>query len=279
LVRGTLEALERQSSRNFDVIVVDQSEAPDPQVIEILNSNGWRLIHQSERGVARARNRGWREAGTDWVVFLDDDVVPDVGWAAAMADAISRYPTAATVMGNTPAAGEPEGEYPTVSAFPIEEEKTLKGRWLLPWKLGFTLNQAVRVSALERVGGFDERLGPGSPTFQASEDMDLNYRLLRAGEYGALVPAARAVHKQWRSRDALPELYERYMFAWAGFAMKHLRSGDVLGGSWLWLLGAFDMLRMLASGVRRRSRYRLTLAASKLAGLLRGTWLGFRTSW
>jgi glycosyltransferase involved in cell wall biosynthesis len=31
-------------------------------------------------GPARARNLGWRTAGTEWIAFLDDDVVPDPDW-------------------------------------------------------------------------------------------------------------------------------------------------------------------------------------------------------
>ncbi len=65
------------------------------------------------------------------------------------------------------------------------------GRWLRPWLIGFTLNQAFRRSTLEQLCGFDERLGAGAPDFLSSEDMDMdiNYRFLRCGGIAALAPA------------------------------------------------------------------------------------------
>ncbi|MBD0355209.1 MAG: glycosyltransferase family 2 protein, partial [Rubrobacteraceae bacterium] len=37
-------------------------------------------------GPAAARNLGWRAASADWVVFLDDDVIPDPDWPARLSE-------------------------------------------------------------------------------------------------------------------------------------------------------------------------------------------------
>jgi glycosyltransferase involved in cell wall biosynthesis len=38
------------------------------------------VICDSGRGAARARNMGWRRAHAVWIVFVDDDCVPQPGW-------------------------------------------------------------------------------------------------------------------------------------------------------------------------------------------------------
>jgi GT2 family glycosyltransferase len=132
---------------------------------------------------------------------------------------------------------------------------------------------------LERLEGFDERLGAGLKEFPSSEDMDFNYRLLDAGGVAWLVPKLRVTHEQWRSRDELGPHYRGYMEGWCGFSMKHLRSGDAVGGLWLWSLGLRDLLRTLAGSVRRRSLFRFGLAVYKGHGLVLGTWRGVRRKW
>src|SRR4051812_41778801 len=39
-----------------------------------------RVLRTGGGGPARARNLGWRSARTEWIAFLDDDVVPDRDW-------------------------------------------------------------------------------------------------------------------------------------------------------------------------------------------------------
>jgi hypothetical protein len=89
----------------------------------------------------------------------------------------------------------------------------------------------------------------------------------------------RAHHAQWRAPDEVVALFAGYMASWAGFAVKHMRSGDRLAGAWLWSYGLRDAARMLASAARHRSPLRLRIARAKLIGLVRGTRDGFRTSW
>jgi GT2 family glycosyltransferase len=138
---------------------------------------------------------------------------------------------------------------------------------------------AIRRSTIAELGGFDERLGAGAAEFPASDDMDFNYRFLRAGGVAHVTPAVRVVHDQWRTTADLGPHYRGYMAGWTGFAMKQLRTGDVAGGIWLWSLGAVDLARMIASSIRRRSKLRLGLAWWKLRGLVAGTVKGLGTRW
>jgi GT2 family glycosyltransferase len=280
MLKTTLEALAGQDDPDFAVLVVDQSARPGEGCEDLLRRAGWTLRHDQGQGLSRARNIAWRASTTEWIVFLDDDVVPDPGWSAGLRRAVDARPGPSIVMADTPAGGTPGGDLElAVTAFPIEREDVRQGRWLNPWEIGFTLNQGFRRSALERVGGFDERLGAGGKPFQSADDMDLNYRLLRAGESALLTPAARAHHLQWRGPEDLVGHYEGYMHGWCGFAMKQLRTGDVAGGLWLWALGLEDLLRMAASAVRRRSLLRLRIAGGELRGFVAGTARGLACRW
>ena len=59
-------------------------------------------------------------------------------------------------------------------------------------------------SAIDCIGGFDERLGPGT-CFPAAEDNDLGFRLLEAGFHIIYDPASVLYHRSWRTeKDYLP---------------------------------------------------------------------------
>jgi GT2 family glycosyltransferase len=185
----------------------------------------------------------------------------------------------ASVSGRVDEREPPDGDYLAVSVAEVSEEKVWGGGRVRPWQVGLGVCMAYRRSALVDLGGFDERLGPGTRPFPSSEDMDLNYRLLRSGAKGLVTPAVRVLHDQWRSPADLARHYRGYMAGWAGMAMKHLRTGDLRGGAWLWRLGALDALRMLGSAAKRRSSLRLRVAMAKLSGLAAGTVRGLLRRW
>ena len=273
-LRATLDALERE--RSFPVLVVDQSDVPDG---ELEDRPGVRVIHDEGRGLSRARNVALRAVDSEWIVFVDDDCLVEPGFARALREELTAHPDADYLSGEV---GEHEpwgGDYPPVTTFRLSRAGWRRGRWTLPGRIGFGVFFAVRRATAERLGGWDERLGPGVPDFPAADDADFNYRLLRAGGAAWLTPRVRVLHDQWRSPAELTDLHRGYLAAWSGFAMKHLRRGDVAGGLWLWLWGVVDVLDMLASGIRRRSRLRLALAGAKLRGLGEGTLRGLARTW
>ena len=92
-----------------------------------------------------------------------------------------------------------------------------------PWLIGHSSNLAGLKSRLLSVGGFDERLGPGSPSGAAGEDADLIVRLLRSG--AALVSGTgEAVrHIPWRTEEEDRRTivsYEHGAGVWIGKALR-----------------------------------------------------------
>jgi histidinol-phosphate phosphatase family protein len=129
------------------------------------------------RGPAAARNVGWRLARTEWVAFLDDDVVPDQEWLAALHRDLAGLP--GDVVGSQ---GRVTVPLPT-DRRPTDWERSTAGlatgRWI-------TADMAYRRATLSARGGFDERF---PRAFR--EDADLALRVLESG--GRLVIGERSV--------------------------------------------------------------------------------------
>lgn len=275
----TLDALECQQGIEFDVIVVDQSERTDASLQRRASANARLIvIRDSGRGLSRARNVGWRAAGSEWVAFLDDDVRPDADWASELRKAIIEHPEASFISGDVRPNAEQPPHSVLASVDTVTEERVIHGSRRMPFEIGMGICTVKRQTIMD-LGGFDERLGAGAPSFPAADDTDFNYRFLRAGGIAYVTPRIRAVHEQWRSRREAISLYGGYSRAWAGFAMKHARTGDVAGGLRLWLMGLRLVAGMLRSAVRLSSTFRIAVAAAMLCGFSSGTVKGAMRRW
>ncbi|NLT07129.1 MAG: glycosyltransferase family 2 protein [Solirubrobacterales bacterium] len=279
LVAATLDALDR-GAPEAAVVVVDQGEEGSAELAErAVRAPRLTVVRDSGRGLSRARNIALGAADTEWVCFVDDDCLVAGDFGAALAAEIAAHPGADWIAGDVRAGGEgADPDLPPVTTFPVARPLVRRGGRTLPGAIGFGVLFCVRRAVAERLGGWDERLGPGVDDLPAADDMDFNHRLLRSGGTAVLSPAVRAVHHQWRDAGAVVELQRGYSRAWAGFACKHLGRGAG-GGLRLWAWGAVDVLDMAASAIARRSRLRARIALAKLHGLAQGTLIGLRRRW
>lgn len=136
-----------------------------------------RVLRSTGRGPAAARNLGWRAGEAPWVVFLDDDVVPDARWSEVLVrDLRSLSPRVAASQGRV-RVPLPRSRRPT------DWERNVAGLQQARWA---SADIAYRREALERAGGFDERFARAY-----REDSDLALRVQALG-YG-LERGARSV--------------------------------------------------------------------------------------
>ncbi|GIE78065.1 transferase [Actinoplanes philippinensis] len=147
------------------IIVDDRPEVRTP--LDLPSGSPARVVAGRRAGPAAARNTGWRAARHEWVAFLDDDVVPEPGWAwRLLGDLREAGPEVGGVQGRI-RVPRPEGRRPT------DWERVTAGLADGEW---ITADMAYRRAALTRTGGFDERL---PRAFR--EDAELAHRVRRAG--------------------------------------------------------------------------------------------------
>ena len=153
----TLDSLCRQRSETDHELLVVDDGATDatPDVAERF---GVRLVrHGERRSLNAARNTGLREASADLIAFVDDDVLVPPGWLGALEDGAARHPEAEAFGGPIRARFEghaPHGcgrEDPPITTLDLGDEDVEAP---MVWGANF----AVRRSAVERVGEFDESL-------------------------------------------------------------------------------------------------------------------------
>jgi glycosyltransferase involved in cell wall biosynthesis len=85
LVERTLQAVLDQAGPTLELVVVDDgSTDATPKVLAEIRDDRLRVLCQDNTGMSTARNAGLAVARGAWVVFLDDDDVPDAGWLRAL---------------------------------------------------------------------------------------------------------------------------------------------------------------------------------------------------
>ncbi|WJK34794.1 glycosyltransferase [Solwaraspora sp. WMMA2065] len=176
-LRSAVDSVRRQDLEPAEIIVVvdhhpalaDRIRRELPTVTVLGNAY--------QRGVSGNRNTGARHAGSDLVVFLDDDVVAHPGWLAGLVAAF----TDPTVVG-AGGAIEPAWERHQPGWFPAEFRWAVGGSYAgQPVRPGpvrnvWSASMAVRRDAFLTAGGF--RTGFGKVSNRARpEDTELCLRM------------------------------------------------------------------------------------------------------
>lgn len=78
-LKDVMEDLEKQDYKNFEVIVVDQSNPFDEEFYKKFNLR-LKVIYQQERLLWTARNNAVRATKADYLLFFDDDSRVDSNW-------------------------------------------------------------------------------------------------------------------------------------------------------------------------------------------------------
>ncbi|WP_290060878.1 HAD-IIIA family hydrolase [Amycolatopsis solani] len=152
-----------EGPRPAEILVVDDR----PGGSELDLPGGVRVLRSGGRGPAAARNLGWRTAKSEWIAFVDDDVVLAPDWPRQLAaDLLPLPPEVAASQGRITVPLPADRR-------PADDERGTAGLEHARW---ITADMAYRRAALAEAGGFDERF---PRAFR--EDSDLALRVSEAG--------------------------------------------------------------------------------------------------
>ncbi|HZB19786.1 MAG TPA: glycosyltransferase [Blastococcus sp.] len=281
-----LQALAEVTYAPFEVVVVDNAPSTRETLAVVQQQSGQdarvRYVRELRPGVSCARNRGLGEARGELVAFTDDDVVVDPGWLDGVLRGFDRSPSVGCVTGLVPSARLDTAEQRyfdrrvswALGCTPRRYDRhgDLQASPLYPYtagQFGTGANFAFRTAVLRNLGGFDEALGPGTPT-AAGEDLDLFVRTILAGHTIAYEPAAIAWHHH---RDELGQLRHQlfnYGVGLAAFATKYLSDRRTARDVLVRLPGGLRHLRGIAKRVDRPAELPRTVLTAELLGLAWG---------
>lgn len=228
---------------SVEIIVTDDgsSQASHDMIFSSYPNVKW--IQGPRLGPAANRNRGALIAQGEWLLFVDDDLLPGADFVAAYLRAMRASSKQLCVL---------EGATTRLSSPPSllwEAPENIRAHG----HLACSCNFAIRAETYRSMGGFDERYRGGV----YAEDTDLSARLLRAGYQVQFVEDAGAVHPIRHVPDAV-KLAKR----WEGkviFAFDQGASAFTVGWRLPW-----HALRVIQSRFRRQSWSRENLRAAVL---------------
>lgn len=191
-----LADLVAQTYSPLEILVVDQSTTRSTRVDALVARHADLIEYRRVdfRGLLPARNYGWQHASHEAVIYVDDDIrcrddfvaqhvsallEPGVGAVAGGIDESVRYVPGELrrTRGFQRWVASPVGAYGDFDCYDVD---AVKGCNFSAWR-----------SALEAVGGFDERLNVGAALY---EDLELCLRLRAAGHRIRFSGKARLQH-------------------------------------------------------------------------------------
>ncbi len=199
-IGACLESLGRLEYPNYEVIIVDDGSR-DQSAAVAMGFPRFRLIRQSNKGLAAARNIGLKAAGGEIVAYIDSDCIVDSHWLTLIVRAIEENDFDGCG-GPNYAPHEERRLAACVAASPGAPTPVLTAEDRAEHLPG--CNLALRKVVLNALGGFD-------PQFVlAGDDVDICWRALEAGYVLGYSPAAFV----WHSRRSTVKGYWRQQFGY-----------------------------------------------------------------
>lgn len=218
-VRDLMESLDKQSLKNFEVILVeDGSTEPCEMVVsEFPNVNAMYFYKENE-GRSIARNYGLDRAKGDYFIFFDSDCVIPPDYFEIITRELESNPT--DCFGGPDAAHESFSDTQKAINYSMTSFLTTGGirggKVSLEKFVPRTFNMGFSREVYEKVGGFREMF---------SEDIDMSTRIRNAGFQVSLIHPAFVYHK--RRVDFKKFLRQVYVFGMSRITLKLLYPGSL----------------------------------------------------
>lgn len=268
LLMRALESVDSQNSLPRAILVI-ANMPPDDNYAMLLAEKfpSVRLVFETREGLDFARNRALREATTDWVFYVDDDVVLDRSAVHELGESLHRNPDAAVINGRVqPFSMRHAGQrlFEANNGFDCGmQSRTLKqaGHW--PWtrspihnviSIGNGCCMAVRRDVALAIDGFDDALDLGA-ALGGGGDLDLFWRMVVASHAVTYEPRILAQHEHRETTESAVAQIGQHQAGLIVFLSKAVRQGSISDRA----MAALFLLWRLAKPLLRIGRSALGL--------------------
>ncbi len=257
-LRRCLDALMLLPDDGQEYLVIDNCPATDASRELVKNYPKVRYVREDVAGSSTARNRALLEAKGEVIALTDDDAVPDPNWLRSLVRNF-RDPRVMCVTGLVmPLELETEAQEWFERYSPHGrgyERRIFDGAHCNPLivaPIGVSASMALRKSAIDCIGLFDEALGVGTPA-KCGEDHELFVRILTAGYRIVYEPRALSWHRHRREWEDLRKIMYCYGIGVYAFWTRTLvknREFSIPLLAWGWL--RYKQLPELVASVRKQ---------------------------
>lgn len=145
-----IRSVEQCPDKSLCEIVIVNDGSTDDETLKVLNSleaNNYKIIHQENKGPAAARNKGVQCSASDFILFLDSDNKIRNEYISRAIHIFHNHPGVDIVYGNPSFFGE--GSIPRFNSGPFDLKRIMVGNYI-------DMCAIIRRSLWEELGGLDE---------------------------------------------------------------------------------------------------------------------------
>ncbi len=188
---------------SYEVIVTDDTKQQQSKQF-IQDSYSWaKWVAGPQNGPAANRNNGAKQATGEWLIFIDDDCLPDQNLLKNYQSGLLKNQGIQVFEGCIKADREQQ-------SFAEESPVNETGGYL--WSCNFMINKNLFLNILN---GFDEKF-----PFAAMEDVELNYRLNKLNIPKLFLKKAYVIHP-WRLQKNMWQITMNRFQSTLYFLKKH----------------------------------------------------------
>jgi GT2 family glycosyltransferase len=191
------------ASHEYEVIISDDSKGNGSKKL-LEDQFPWaKWVEGPKKGPASNRNNGVQYSNGQWLLFIDDDCIPNSNLLNTYISAIASFPTTMVFEGCIKVDRKQQS---LIEEAPINEA----GGCL--WSCNFMISRQV---FLDKLTGFDEKF-----PFASMEDVDLRYRLEKLQIASVFLKEAQVIHP-WRTQKKLISITLKRFKSTLYFLEKH----------------------------------------------------------